>query len=453
MSEPIRVLVVDDERVDRIAVRRYLASVSDPLFTVEEAVDGASALAAVERGDFHCVLLDLHLPDLTGLDWLRQFPVARARPPVVLLTALEDERVAVAALQEGAQDYLVKDQLTAGLLARSIRYAVERGRGQRALEEARRQMEQVAFLDPLTGLLNRRGLEHILRGDLARAAREGTTLAGLFIDCDDFKSVNTVHGHATGDAILQAVATRIESLVRTSDRTARVGADEFLVVLPDGPQADIAGFAERLRRAIASTPIVVGDAAISQRVSVGMFAVPPEAQSVTDLLAVGSRVEKGRASSDPGSRAATRHERFEPMTPTVLLVDDDQIDALAMSKAFRANNLPNPIVRAKDGVEALAVLRGEGRAALSRPYVVLLDLNMPRMNGIEFLEELRADQRLRDSVVFVLTTSAAEEDRAAAYHKNVAGYILKSDAGQDFVELVQLLQQYWRIVELPSGHS
>jgi CheY-like chemotaxis protein len=136
---------------------------------------------------------------------------------------------------------------------------------------------------------------------------------------------------------------------------------------------------------------------------------------------------------------------------TVLLVDDDQVDALALARAFRARQLRNPIVRARDGIEALQLLRGDGRPALAAPYIVLLDLNMPRMNGIEFLEELRTDSKLGGTVVFVLTTSGADEDRAAAYRNHVAGYVLKSGAGEDFVDMVALLEQFWKIVELPGG--
>jgi len=135
---------------------------------------------------------------------------------------------------------------------------------------------------------------------------------------------------------------------------------------------------------------------------------------------------------------------------SVLLVEDDEIDAEAVQRAFRKHNMINPIVIAKDGVEALECLRGEqGRERISRPYIVLLDINLPRLDGHEFLDELREDENIRDSVVFVLTTSEAKEDLERAYGKNVAGYIIKSRAGADFTQLVSLLDIYWTYVELP----
>jgi CheY-like chemotaxis protein len=137
-------------------------------------------------------------------------------------------------------------------------------------------------------------------------------------------------------------------------------------------------------------------------------------------------------------------------TVTVLLVEDNVIEQEAVRRAFRRERIGNPVVSAVDGVEALALLRGSSDgASLPRPYLVLLDLNMPRMNGLEFLAALRADPDLADSVVFVLTTSRSDEDRVASYNFNVAGYIVKSDVGAGFMRLIGLLDHYWRVVELP----
>jgi len=130
----------------------------------------------------------------------------------------------------------------------------------------------------------------------------------------------------------------------------------------------------------------------------------------------------------------------------VLLVDDNDVDAEGVERAFRKHRILNPIIRARDGREALASLRS---GAVIKPFIVLLDLNMPRMNGIEFLQELRADPTLHDSIVFVLTTSARDEDRAASYGFNVAGYVVKESVGEDFIKLLEMLGAYWRIVELP----
>jgi CheY-like chemotaxis protein len=134
----------------------------------------------------------------------------------------------------------------------------------------------------------------------------------------------------------------------------------------------------------------------------------------------------------------------------IVLVEDDDIDAEAVRRAFQKSKIANPIVRAVDGLDALEMLTGKGsKAKLPSPYLLLVDLNMPRMNGIQLVQALRADANLRHSIVFMLTTSKREEDKIAAYNLNIAGYILKASVGEDFLALVSLMHAYWRIVELP----
>ena len=138
-------------------------------------------------------------------------------------------------------------------------------------------------------------------------------------------------------------------------------------------------------------------------------------------------------------------------TVTFLLVEDDEIDIKVITRGFKTLRLGNPIRIARDGIEALDILRGSnGKERISTPYLILLDINMPRMNGIEFLEIIRADTRLKRSIVFILTTSASDEDRINAYNHNVAGYLLKSKVKNSFSSALELLDQYWRVVEFPD---
>jgi len=141
------------------------------------------------------------------------------------------------------------------------------------------------------------------------------------------------------------------------------------------------------------------------------------------------------------------------MGPTVnlLLVEDDEVDIQGLKRAFAKGRIANPITVARDGIEALEILRGEnGRTKLAKPYLVLLDLNMPRMNGIEFLEAVRNDDELRSTLVFMVTTSKADEDKQRAYGHHVAGYIVKQDPANTFMQAVSLLEHYWKIVEFPA---
>jgi len=131
---------------------------------------------------------------------------------------------------------------------------------------------------------------------------------------------------------------------------------------------------------------------------------------------------------------------------TLLIVDDDDIDAIALERALRKLRLLNTVLRARDGREALELLR---TGAVPAPYIILLDLNMPRMNGLEFLQTLRTDPLLTHAVVFVLTTSKSDEDLVAAYRNHVAGYVFKQHMDRDFLEVIGFIEHYWRLVELP----
>ena len=137
----------------------------------------------------------------------------------------------------------------------------------------------------------------------------------------------------------------------------------------------------------------------------------------------------------------------------ILLVEDDEIDIMNVQRAFKRKDIDNPLYIAGNGVEALAMLRGEqGNYPTSRDVrkLILLDLNMPKMNGIEFLHELRKDPRLQSMVVIVLTTSDQERDRIEAYKLNIAGYILKPVTFSKFVDVIEKLNNYWSICEMSS---
>lgn len=135
---------------------------------------------------------------------------------------------------------------------------------------------------------------------------------------------------------------------------------------------------------------------------------------------------------------------------SVLLVDDDDVSIEGVMRGFRSRGITCPTVSAEDGLEALEILRGTHPSKRIRePYIVLLDLNMPRMDGFEFLEALRGDPILKGTVVFVLTTSSRDSDRARAYNEYIAGYMVKSAVGPQFSLLAEFLQKYTRSVTLP----
>ena len=132
---------------------------------------------------------------------------------------------------------------------------------------------------------------------------------------------------------------------------------------------------------------------------------------------------------------------------SILIVEDDEVDVMAIRRAFQETNISNPIYIAKDGIEALQKLRSR---EIPYPYIVLMDLNMPRMNGIDCMKEIRTDRNLKRTTIFALSTSNDEKDKLSAYDCNVAGYIVKSDIGNEFGKALKMLYQFLNVVDLPS---
>lgn len=136
----------------------------------------------------------------------------------------------------------------------------------------------------------------------------------------------------------------------------------------------------------------------------------------------------------------------------ILLVEDDEVDVMNVKRAFRKNNILNPLHVASNGLEALTLLRGVNGSPpelSAHQLLILLDLNMPKMGGLEFLQEIRTDSHLKTIPVVILTTSNQDQDRMEAYQLNISGYILKPVTFSNFVETMATLNKYWTLCEMP----
>jgi diguanylate cyclase (GGDEF)-like protein len=242
------VLLVEDNPADARLVREMLndgpnggSGTDFAVSHVDRLVDARQALM---KGDTSCVLLDLSLPDARRLEALMQLRTAAPQVPIVILSGLQDEMLAVKAVQEGAQDYLIKGRVDSDQLSRSISYAIER-------KQSELQVAHQALHDPLTGLPNRTLFYDRLTHALAWARRHRTTFAVLFIDLDRFKLINDSLGHETGDQVLIEIAQRLDDALRSSDTAARFGGDEFIVLCEDiADEQQAIRIAERIIRNI-----------------------------------------------------------------------------------------------------------------------------------------------------------------------------------------------------------
>jgi CheY-like chemotaxis protein len=134
----------------------------------------------------------------------------------------------------------------------------------------------------------------------------------------------------------------------------------------------------------------------------------------------------------------------------ILLVEDDEVDIMNVQRAFRKNNIGNPLFTARNGLEALQMLRNESEEKIPTIHIILLDINMPKMGGIEFPTELRKDPALKSLSVFVMTTSNEDGDKISAFNLNVAGYILKPLSFESFANSISVLSHYWHLCEQPT---
>ena len=247
------------------------------MFSVTHVEQLADARQVVMESGTGCVLLDLSLPDAARLEALMQLRAAAPDVPIVILSGLQDELLAVKAVQEGAQDYLVKGRVDGAAIGRSIRYAVER----KALEM---QTAHKALHDPLTGLPNRDLFHDRLTHAVTRAKRHQSLIGVMFLDLDRFKPINDTLGHAVGDKMLIALAQRLEDGLRGSDTPARFGGDEFVVLCEDvADEQHVVAIAERLQRAIAE-PFMIDEHELTVTSSMGVVVTDGRDQSAGELI-------------------------------------------------------------------------------------------------------------------------------------------------------------------------
>lgn len=236
-EKPKRVLLVED---DFQTIRMVHECLSDASCEVVEAGRLSQALEHLAADNFDAVVTDLSLPDSRGPETFRIIEARHPDVAIVVLTGSYDESLGIKAMRQGAQDFLLKDQIDPVLLRRSLLYAIER-------QKVRRELLSLALRDPLTGLYNRRGLAALAEHQLTLGRRDGRAIVAVSVDVDDFKEINDAHGHDAGDRVLVRVADVLRRTFRAPDVLARIGGDEFVVIATTEHPEAIPMIAARLR--------------------------------------------------------------------------------------------------------------------------------------------------------------------------------------------------------------
>jgi diguanylate cyclase (GGDEF)-like protein len=265
IDEAPSILLVEDNPGDVRLVEELLRAAWVVAGSINHVSSVEDAIGLVAKDVPACILLDLSLPDAQGLGTLERVRDAHPSVPIVVLTGTDDEAQAVQAVQEGAQDYLIKGQVDGHLLGRAIRYAIER-------KFAEVQLSHQALHDPLTGLANRALFMERLAQALARIERHPSSVAVLFLDIDRFKTINDNFGHEVGDSVLACIGDRLRKALRPEDMASRFGGDEFVVLCEDlEDDRHVVTIAKRIGRSI-SEPISLEAGEVVVTTSIGIAA-------------------------------------------------------------------------------------------------------------------------------------------------------------------------------------
>jgi two-component system cell cycle response regulator len=273
-----RILLIDDDRMQFRLTQQHFKAFRSAVYELEWAATYEEGIAKLMDGGYAACLLDYQLGPRDGLTLIREAIARGCRVPIIFLTAESGENVDIAAMNAGALDYLVKGEISSRTLERSLRYALKLGETLEALR-------QLATRDQLTGLLNRREFERILREEKDRSLRFDQPCAIILADLDHFKSVNDRHGHPAGDEVLRQVARRLEGGMRSVDRVTRIGGEEFAIVMPQADCTVAVDTANRLCKLIRAQPVPAGgDLLLPITLSLGVAVFPADTAKGDDIV-------------------------------------------------------------------------------------------------------------------------------------------------------------------------
>ncbi|WP_019508528.1 response regulator [Pleurocapsa sp. PCC 7319] len=320
-QKQIKTLLVENNQEDAFSLRKKLADTREVRFNLTHVERLEKALQCLQQESFDVVLLDLSLPDSHGLATFLSLEEIVPNLPIVLLTTLNDESLALEAIRQGAQDYLVKEQTTINVLLRSINYAIERMhhveklfQSEERLQQINRELEKrvkkctfelkyqnqelkklflLATTDRITGIANRYRLEDFLEREWGDAIRNQVPLSIIMIDIDRFKLYNDTYGHPQGDRCLRQVAQTIDATIkRSKDLVARYGGEEFIVILPNVDIDGAAVVAENIRSQVKALNIAHATSEISDRLTISLgvaSTIPAHNSQASNLIMTADR--------------------------------------------------------------------------------------------------------------------------------------------------------------------
>ena len=444
----LNVLYIEDNVADFDLLQHSLAqSVGQGVYTITHSLTIKDAIENLEvANDFNAILLDLNLPNGRGLANIQTLRNVNKDIPILIITDAKDDSLIGQALDQGAQDFISKENMNADRVRRILKFSVLRQKsGQKLFEKA--------HYDGLTGLLNRNAFEETAQIMMRRAKRRNLNEALMFIDLNGFKAINDTRGHEAGNQILVEVARRLKKALRSSDLVARYGGDEFIIYLDNNRSDEITEDLCRLvaKKIIATIedPITVNGLDLNVSLSIGV-AIFPEAGDTFEALLQNADSAMYRAKNHPekkywiiGKNNSDRpldlssplpEHKLEDMTKkkaaarktaseaqVILIIDDDPMDR-AMYKGFIDESKNNFTILEADSIRA-------ARKVLENhtPACIILDNVLPDTHGLDFLYDLHENNKNFKSAIIM---AAGADDREAAVQSLKLGahdYLVKGE--------------------------
>ncbi|MFS0727967.1 diguanylate cyclase [Paenibacillus sp. 1P07SE] len=407
-----RLLIIDDEDALRSYLFRRL-ELDDYVVTEASTVQAAKQL--LHEAHFDLVILDLMMYPHSGYDlfeFLKEDPTLKWLP-LIVLSGRQDLEDKMQCLYLGADDYVTKpfqyEELAAriySLLTRSKTY------------------EQMAFRDPLTGVYNRRYIDHQIQSELQRIQRYPTPISIAFIDIDYFKRINDSYGHAVGDHVLQGLASLLNHQSRVTDLIARYGGEEFVILMPGTTEIEAEKLLSKLREIVHQQPVAkVNGQSFHVTFSAGIAqwqaTMTAESWVQTADEAMYKAKKSGRDQIVIGKEGAEPPEASEAHQKTLLIADDDEI--LRNILVTNLSHLPVKILQASDGEQALHLLQTHVID------VCILDGVMPKLDGFALLQKYKEsmDERSVPTKVIMLSGRRKEDDVVRGLLLGAAEYMAK----------------------------
>jgi diguanylate cyclase (GGDEF)-like protein len=339
------VLLIEDDSLEALAISQQVQAAANSDFMFETADRLSKGLEILGKGGVDLVLIDLPLPGHRGMEVIKLLRERSQDVPIVVIAGGGDDQLGHEAVRHGAQEFVVKDRMDGRMLIQSMRHAIELKRAEEAykaatqqLTAANKRLESLAHLDSLTQVMNRSGIERALEEEFKRAQRGGWLVVAVLVDCDDFDRINESLGHRVGDVVLQEVVGRLKDTLRPTDHIARTGGNEFLLLLPETRLAEGMLVAEKIRLAVAESPLRLASETIRVTASLGVMALPYDYCSIEEILSL-VRLAVRESKTLGKNRVSAGEKHKVPSGPNKEALEE-LTDKLRQGDCFRAVSMP-----------------------------------------------------------------------------------------------------------------